>query len=98
LPRLIVTPRAASGLDRCRRFLTARDPQASRRASDVIRRRLRLLTDTPEIGRPVPDDLPGLRELPIHFGAAGYVALYTYDRLLDAVIVLAFRHMKEAGD
>ncbi|WAJ28568.1 type II toxin-antitoxin system RelE/ParE family toxin [Antarcticirhabdus aurantiaca] len=97
MPRLIVTSRAAAGLDRCRRFLNARDAQASRRASDVIRRQFRLLSDAPEIGRPVPDDLPGLRELPIHFGASGYVALYTYDRLLDAVIILAFRHMKEAG-
>jgi plasmid stabilization system protein ParE len=37
------------------------------------------------------------RELVIGFGDSGYVALYRYDRERDAVIILAFRHQKEAG-
>ena len=35
------------------------------------------------------------RELLIHFGDSGYVALYRY--AADLVTVLALRHQKEAG-
>jgi mRNA-degrading endonuclease RelE of RelBE toxin-antitoxin system len=38
-----------------------------------------------------------LRELPISYGDAGYVALYRFDPDTDAVYVLAFRHQREAG-
>ena len=50
----------------------------------------------PEIGRPY-DDLGKLRELIIPFGDSGYVALYLFDKNVDSVFVLAFRHQKEAG-
>jgi hypothetical protein len=48
------------------------------------------------MGRPF-SDAPELRELPIGFGASGYVALYRYSPNDDAVFALAFRHQKEAG-
>ncbi len=38
-----------------------------------------------------------MRELIIAFGDTGYVALYRHDPSNDAVVVLAFRHQKEAG-
>jgi len=43
------------------------------------------------------EDIPEIRELIIPFGDSGYVALYHYEAASDSVIVLAFRHQKEAG-
>ena len=53
-----------------------------------------LLTQHPRIGRPAGS---GERELVIGEGSRGYVALYRYDALDDAVEVLALRAQREAG-
>jgi len=96
VPRVIVTEGAAAGLERCRRFLVEKNPQAAKRAGIAIARQSELLATTPDFGRPL-DDLPELRELIIAFGDSGYVALYRHDPREDAVYVLAFRHQKEVG-
>jgi len=96
MPRVIVTETAGQGLERCRRFLATKNPQASRRAGQAILQQFVLLETEPEIGRPL-DDPPELRELIIPFGDSGYVALYRYEIEADSVYVLAFRHQKEAG-
>jgi plasmid stabilization system protein ParE len=93
---LIVTPRAAAGLDRCRRFLAERNLDAADRASAAIADQLKLLEMSPQIGRPFRQDY-GLRELVIRFGSSGYVALYRYDATRDAVTIVAFRHQRESG-
>jgi plasmid stabilization system protein ParE len=96
VPQVIVTEGAAEGLERCRRFLAAKTPEAARRAGQAIEQQLLLLETAPDIGRPLPE-MPELRELGIAFGESGYVALYRYEPADDAVYVLAFRHQKEAG-
>ncbi|KPF81958.1 plasmid stabilization protein [alpha proteobacterium AAP38] len=96
MPRVIVTAGAAGGLERSRKFLAAKAPEAAKRAGQAIQRQLLLLETVPEIGRPLPD-MPELRELPVAFGDSGYVALYRYEPTSDAVYVLAFRHQREAG-
>jgi len=48
------------------------------------------------MGRPFDDDAH-LRELPIPFGASGYIALYRFEPEADAVYMLAVRHQREAG-
>jgi plasmid stabilization system protein ParE len=83
-------------LERCRRFLAAKAPQAAKRAAQAIERQFLLLETMPDSGRPFAD-LPELRELLISFGDSGYVALYRHEPAEDAVYVLAFRHQKEAG-
>jgi plasmid stabilization system protein ParE len=83
-------------LERCRQFLTAKAPEAAKRAGQAIERQFLLLETAPDIGRPFPD-MPELRELVIAFGDSGYVALYRHEPTADAVYVLAFRHQKEAG-
>ena len=55
-----------------------------------------LLETEPKIGRPF-DDAPELRELIIPFGDSGYVVLYHFDVTVDSILILAFRHQKEAG-
>lgn len=96
MPRVIITEGAVQGLERCRRFLAGKSPEAARRAGQTIARHLATLETTPTIGRPFPE-LPEWRELVIEFGDSGYVALYRYEPADDAVYVLAFRHQKEAG-
>lgn len=83
-------------MERCRRFLKDRAPEAARRAGQAIDRQFQLLKTTPDIGRPFPE-APELRELLIAFGDSGYVALYRHEPADDAVYILAFRHQKEAG-
>lgn len=96
MSRLIVTPGAARGLERCRQFLALKSPAASRRAAQAIIRQFEVLTTQAGIGRPLEDE-PGLRELIVSFGDSGYVVLYGYDQHEDTVFILAFRHQKEAG-
>jgi plasmid stabilization system protein ParE len=96
MPRLIVTQRAIEGLERCRRFLSRKTPEASRRAAQVIDQHFRALEATPAIGRPI-EATPGLRELVIPFGDTGYVALYLHRPGDDTIYVLAFRHQRELG-
>lgn len=84
------------GLERCRRFLTDRNPAAARRAAETIDRHFLLLESRPDIGRPFRERAEW-RELVIDFGDSGYVALYRHEPELDAVYILAFRHQKEAG-
>ena len=95
MPRVIVTEGAAQGLERCRRFLAAKAPQAAFRAAQAIDRQFLLLETSPDIGRPFPD-LPELRELVMDFGDSGDLALYRHELAIDTVYVLAFRHQKEA--
>lgn len=97
MPRVVVTEGAARGLERCRRFLAAKAPDAARRAGQTIAQQFLLLEHAPDIGRPLPAPADFLRELVIQFGDSGYVALYRHDAAQDTVYVLAFRHQKEAG-
>lgn len=96
MPQIILTAAALAGMERCRSHLAAQDPQAARRAAAAIKDRLRILSHAPEMGRPVPDAAE-LRELVIPFGRTGYVALYHHDIAADQVLILAFRHQREAG-
>lgn len=96
MPQVIVTEGAAEGLERCRRFLATKAPEAVTWVGQAIERQFLLLETEPDIGRPFPE-MPDLRELVIAFGDSGYVALYRHDPADDAVYVLAFRHQKEAG-
>lgn len=96
MPQVIITEGAVQGLERCRRFLAVKSPDAARRAGQAIERQFLLLETVPDLGRPLPE-MPELRELVIAFGDSGYVALYRHEPASDAVYVLAFRHQKEVG-
>ncbi|HEY5817333.1 MAG TPA: type II toxin-antitoxin system RelE/ParE family toxin [Mesorhizobium sp.] len=96
MPRLIITEAAARGLERCRKFLAGKAPLAAQRAAQAIERQFALLRTAPHMGRPFADE-PELRELLIPFGDSGYVALYRFDLSRDCLVILAFRHQKEAG-
>lgn len=96
MPRLIVTANAALGLERCRLFLHSKDVSASKKAAHVIHNYFIQLEANPDLGRQV-ESYPQLRELIITFGNTGYVALYRHDTENNCVVILAFKHQKEAG-
>lgn len=95
MPHLVYTRRAIADFQRCRRFLAAKSPTAALRAAKVIDEHINILTLTPHIGRPLPENAD-IRELIVPFGDAGYVVLYRHELSQDAVYVVSVRHQKEA--
>lgn len=95
MPHLIVAPRARRDLRCVAEFLRSKNPRAAERATQTIRRDVALLITAPALGRPVDDS--GLRELIVPFSEGGYVVLYRYDPDMDAIVLLAIRHQREAG-
>ena len=61
---------------------------------DLIEEAVSILGRHPMIGRIVD---ASVRELVISRGKTGYVALYSYERADDTVLVHAIRHQREAG-
>ena len=94
MAQVVLSRNAGLDLQRLHRFLAAKNPDAARRAMRTIRDKLWALEQSPRLG-PVDPDRPGTRQFFMPYGDAGYVA--RYEVLEDTVIVLAIRHMREAG-
>lgn len=98
MPQVIFAPAALQDLQRLREFLRQKNPAAAKRAAGTIVAALKLLASHPQLGRPVEyieESGADCRELPIDFGANGYVALYRLEG--EFIIILAVRHQREAG-
>lgn len=72
--KLVVSQAAQADLSRLHDFLADADPAVARRAVSAIVGAIDTLDLFPERGR--PSMLPGLRELIVPFGEAGYVVRY----------------------
>ncbi|MHB1290585.1 MAG: type II toxin-antitoxin system RelE/ParE family toxin [Sulfuricella sp.] len=94
MPHVRLSVRAQSDLSQLHAFLFEKDASAAKRAVLAIREALMPLKHSPMIGRPV-EDHDDLRELVIDFGASGYLAMYRFERTLDAVTILAIKHQRE---
>ena len=94
MAQVVYSRNAASNIERLHQFLAENDPDAATRAISAILDKLAFLVRFPLLG-PADPDRPDTRQLFITFGAAGYVARYRVHD--DTVIVLAVRHMREAG-
>ncbi|WP_440616966.1 type II toxin-antitoxin system RelE/ParE family toxin [Cysteiniphilum sp. 6C5] len=94
MSQIKITEVALQGIQRCQFFLESRNTLASQRVANEIAKYVQLLKETPEMGRPLSDNL---RELIIPFGDSGYAVLYRYEAVTDICHVLAFKHQKEAG-
>jgi plasmid stabilization system protein ParE len=88
------SPNAIANLESLHRFLAEKNSDAATRALRTIRDRMRILARFPRLG-PVDPEQTDYRQLFIPFGAAGYLARYRVEGRL--VVVLAIRHMREAG-
>lgn len=94
MSRLTLARRARHDLARLADFLLERDPAAAEATIDLIMEALAILENHPRIGRPASGRL---RELIIHRGRTGYIALYRVSRDEQEVEVLAIRHQRESG-
>lgn len=102
MTRVVLSERARQDLMRLADFLAEQDPAAALATTDLIVESLGLLQRHPRVGRRViargtPTNVANLRELVIHRGRSGYLALY---RVVDddqAVEILAIRHQRESG-
>jgi plasmid stabilization system protein ParE len=92
MPRIKYANRAQLDLVRLYNFFSEKDKSVALRAIQHIRNSIAVLSHAPKIGRPVEE---GFRECIIDFGSSGYLALYDFDELLDAITVHAVRHQKE---
>jgi plasmid stabilization system protein ParE len=92
MPRIKYANRAQLDLVRLYNFLSEKDASVALRAIRKIRDSIAVLSHAPKIGRPAEE---GFRECIIDFGSSGYLALYDFDELLDAITVHAVRHQKE---
>lgn len=95
MPRLIWAPTALRDISRLHGFLAGKNPNAARRSIAAIRHGVRLLERHPQAGRRRAEMPEEFREWPIPFGSYGYLALYHYDG--EEVVILAVRHVREAG-
>ena len=95
MPQVRFSPIALRDLARMREFLRHKNPVAAKRAAAAIINAIQVLGHQPQIGRPAQDMDVAYRELVIHFGDSGYLALYRYED--EAVTVLSLRHQKEDG-
>lgn len=94
MARLIYSEQALADLERLTNFLLEQDVNAALSTMDLIEEALTILRRHPYIGRRLDEDL---YELVISRGNTGYVALYSFEELYDAVLILAIRHQGEAG-
>jgi plasmid stabilization system protein ParE len=92
MPRIKYANRAQLDLVRLYNFLSEKDASVALRAIQHIRNSIAVLGHAPKIGRPVEE---GFGECIMDFGSSGYLALYDFDELLDAITVHAVRHQKE---
>jgi plasmid stabilization system protein ParE len=92
--RVTLHEQAHSDLIRLTDFLFDSRPEDAEATADVIVQALRILEHQPLIGRRAG---PTFRELVIHRGGSGYLALYRVSRDGADVEVLAIRHQRESG-
>ncbi|EJK78476.1 type II toxin-antitoxin system RelE/ParE family toxin [Rhizobium rhizogenes] len=95
MPSVRLTQRALRDLERMRQFLQPKNAASAKKASTKIIQTIQMLSNQPDMGRPVEDLHQGLRELIVKFGRDGYVVLYRY--IGDEVLIAAIRHGREDG-
>lgn len=81
---LLWLPEARDDLARLHAFIAAHSPDAAARAIETLIAAAASLLAFPEKGRPWEPDM-AYRELPVRFGARGYVIRY---RLFDEKVVI----------
>ena len=94
MARIIYSQQTLIDLERLVDFLFDYDPNISLRTVDLIQEAILLLEHHPLIGRPLKGEL---RELVISRGSTGYIGLYSFEEVDDAILILGIRHQREAG-
>jgi plasmid stabilization system protein ParE len=95
MPQVILSQRALEDIRRLKEFLSPKDADAAQRAAKTIIQAVNRLEQFPAMGRSAEWLGSNIRELPIKFGRAGYLAAYVFQN--NHVVIVAVRHMREAG-
>ena len=73
-------------------------PHKTEVAISTILTAFEVLISNPLIGEAYPlDGYDNFHELVIKYGKSGYIALYSFDKKADLVVIHAIRHQKEVG-
>ena len=91
---ILLSPDAASDVERVRSFLDQRNPNAAKRALAVIWRALDKVQVFPKLGAPTVD--PDIRQIVVHFGSSGYIVRYTALPQTGDILVTRIWHGREA--
>lgn len=98
MPQVIYTEESKQDLVRFADFLVENDAKFQAKAViKLILSSVKLLEEHPLVGRIYPIEDKEFRELKIKYGSSGYVCLYSFDPLMDIVLIHAFRHQRELG-
>lgn len=98
MPQVIYTEESKHDLVRFADFLVENDAKVQAKAViKLILSSVKLLEEHPLVGRIYPIEDKEFRELKIKYGSSGYVCLYSFDPLMDIVLIHAFRHQRELG-
>ncbi|ONG38535.1 hypothetical protein BKE17_07470 [Enhydrobacter sp. H5] len=98
MPQVIYTEESKQDLVRFADFLVENDAKVQAKAViKLILSSVKLLEEHPLVGRIYPIEDKEFRELKIKYGSSGYVCLYSFDPLMDIVLIHAFRHQRELG-
>jgi len=92
--RIRFTKEARENLKRWYAFLLSKDRWAASQALTAIHQAIEAIKFFPYTCRKALGDNPFVRELVIHFGAYGYVALFEIE-VNDIVTIIAVRHQRE---
>lgn len=92
--RIRFTKEAREDLKRLYAFLLKKDHRAAAQALTAIQQAIEALKLFPYTCRKALGDNPFLRELVIHFGAHGYVALFEIEDE-QTITIIAVRHQRE---
>ena len=98
MPQVIYTEESKQDLVRFADFLVENDAKVQAKAViKLILSSVKLLEEHPLVGRIYPIEDKEFRELKIKYGSSGYVCLYSFDPLMDIILIHAFRHQRELG-
>jgi toxin ParE1/3/4 len=93
---ILLSPDAVLDVERVRRFLERRNPDAARRALDAIWHALEKLQEFPDAGAPTSD--ADIRQLVVRFGRSCYVIRYTALTETRDILVTRLWHGREARE
>ncbi|WP_292817750.1 type II toxin-antitoxin system RelE/ParE family toxin [Methylophilus sp.] len=92
--RIRFTKEAREDLKRLYSFLLSKDRRAASQALTAIHQAIEAIKFFPYTCRKALGDNPFVREMVIHFGAYGYVALFEIEPG-DVITIIAVRHQRE---
>lgn len=93
---ITLSPDAVLDVERVRTFLEEKNPDAAKQALAAIWAALYKLEVFPGLGRPTDD--PGIRQIVVHFGSAGYIVRYSARLPSPDIFVTRIWHGRETRE